>query len=105
MDIISDLFTRPVIAHTHLPGVLHFLSMKGKEGLSQLYSFEVELVAKTYMLDCRDALGKSMTLQVETKGGVPRFMHGVITKFELVGREMVNSAYYIYKARFVCHIF
>ncbi|MDO5678812.1 MAG: type VI secretion system tip protein TssI/VgrG [Pelistega sp.] len=98
MDILNDVFTRPVIAHTHLPGVLHFLSMKGKEGLSQLYSFEVELVAKTYMLDCRDALGKSMTLQVETEGGIPRFMHGVITKFELIGREMVNSQYYIYKA-------
>mgnify|MGYP001065305598 CR=1 FL=1 len=98
MDILSDLFTRPVIAHTHLPGVLHFLSMKGKEGLSQLYSFEVELVAKTYMLDCRDALGKSLSLQIETKNSVPRFMHGVITKFELVGREMLNSKYYIYKA-------
>ena len=67
MDILNDVFTRPVIAHTHLPGVLHFLSMKGREGLSQLFSYEVELVAKTYMLDCRDALGKSMTLQVATK--------------------------------------
>lgn len=98
MDILSDIFIRPVIAHTHLPGILHFLSMKGKEGLSQLYSFEVELVAKTYMLDCREALGKSVALQVETKQIMPRFMHGVITKFELIGREMPNSSYYIYKA-------
>lgn len=98
MDIISDVFTRPIMAHTHLPGVLHFLSLKGKEGLSQLYSYEVELVAKTYMLDCRDALGKSMTLQVETNNGSSCFLHGVITKFELMGREMINSKYYIYKA-------
>ena len=97
MDI-PQLQNRPVIAHTPMPEVLHFKSMKGQAGLSELFEFNVELVAKTYMLDVRELLGKPLTLQVETGGGAPHFMNGQITRFELIGRELLNSEYYVYSA-------
>ncbi len=97
MDI-PQLQNRPVIAHTPMPGVLHFKSMKGQAGLSELFEFNVELVAKTYMLDVRSLLGKPLTLQVETSAGAPHYLNGQIIRFELVGRELLNSDYYVYRA-------
>ena len=97
MDI-PQLQNRPVIAHTPMPEVLHFKSMKGQAGLSELFEFNVELVAKTYMLDVRSLLGKPLTLQVETAGGAPHYLNGQIVRFELVGRELLNSEYYVYRA-------
>jgi type VI secretion system secreted protein VgrG len=97
MDI-PQLQNRPVIAHTPMPEVLLFKSMKGQAGLSELFEFNVELVAKTYMLDVRSLLGKPLTLQVETAGGAPHYLNGQIIRFELVGREMLNSEYYVYRA-------
>ncbi len=97
MDI-PQLQHRPVIALTPMPEVLHFKSMKGQTGLSELFEFDVELVAKTYMLDVRALLGKPLTLQVETAGGTPHYLNGQIIGFELAGREMLNSEYYVYRA-------
>lgn len=97
MDI-PQLQNRPVIALTPMPEVLHFKSMKGQAGLSQLFEFNVELVARTYMLDVGSLLGKPLSLQVETAGGAPHYINGQIIKFELVGREMINSEYYTYRA-------
>ncbi|WP_025373597.1 type VI secretion system Vgr family protein [Advenella mimigardefordensis] len=97
MDI-PQLQNRPVIAHTPMPEVLHFKSMKGQAGLSELFEFNVELVAKTYMLDVRSLLGKPLTLQVETASGAPHYLNGQIIRFELVGRELLNSEYYVYRA-------
>ena len=77
MDI-PQLQNRPVIAHTPMPEVLHFKSMKGQAGLSELFEFNVELVAKTYMLDVRSLLGKPLTLQVETASGAPHYLNGQI---------------------------
>ncbi len=97
MDM-PQLQQRPVIAITPMSDVLHFLSMKGQAGLSTLFEFTVELVAKTYMLDVRSLLGKPLTLQIETASGSPHYLNGEIVGFELVGREMLNSEYYAYRA-------
>ncbi len=99
MDIPASLgFNRPIVAHTALPGVLFFLSLKGKEGLSTLFEFEVELVAKTSILDIHSLIGSKISIQIEQYHKIPRFLNGRIFKLELVGREMPNSQYYIYKA-------
>ena len=98
MDI-PQTQARPIIAQTSAPGVLNFLSMTGHEGLSELFEFDVELVANTFMLDVRSQLGKPLTLQIETVSGSPRYLNGFVTGFELIGRELVNSSNYIYKAR------
>lgn len=52
MDFLNLPSTdRPIVAHTALGPQLAFLSMKGREGLSKLFEFEVELISGTYLLD------------------------------------------------------
>ncbi|WDU51968.1 type VI secretion system Vgr family protein [Taylorella equigenitalis] len=45
---------------------LKFLNLKGKEGISQIYEFEVEMVSKDPNIDVRKMLGTNLTVEVET---------------------------------------
>ncbi|MGH8844370.1 MAG: type VI secretion system Vgr family protein, partial [Advenella sp.] len=97
MDIPNSIQFRSIVAHTPLGGSLGFRQMNGSEGLSQLFEFDVELVADNYSLDLKSLLGKSLTLEIETVAG-SRFLNGQVTRFQLMGRENAVSRYYIYKA-------
>lgn len=97
MDIPNSIQFRSIVAHTPLGGSLGFRQMNGSEGLSQLFDFDVELVADNYSLDLKTLLGKPLTLEIETLAG-SRFLNGQVTRFELIGRENATSRYYIYKA-------
>ncbi|MVW73597.1 type VI secretion system tip protein VgrG [Bordetella sp. 15P40C-2] len=96
MDIPSLLQTRPIIAHTVMPG-LKFRQMTGHEGLSQLFEFEVELLADNFNLDLRALLGKPLTLELATTSS-PRYLSGQVTRCVMVGRENSVSRHYIYRA-------
>ena len=99
MDFLNLPSTdRPIVAHTALGPQLGFLSLTGKEALSELFQFEVELAAGTFMLDVRSMLGTDLTIEIETSSGAPRFLNGKVTDFELLGRERTNSGYYLYRA-------
>lgn len=99
MDFLNLPSTdRPIVAHTALGPQLGFLSLTGKEALSELFQFEVELAAGTFMLDVRSMLGTDLTIEIETSTGAPRFLNGKVTDFELLGRERTNSGYYLYRA-------
>jgi type VI secretion system secreted protein VgrG len=96
---LSELLAnRTVTAHTPLPGVLAFRGMTGHEGLSQLFEFDVELVAENYSLDIKQLLGKPLTLAVDKALVGQRYLNGQITRCTLVGRESATSRYYIYRA-------
>ena len=97
MDIPNSIQFRSIVAHTPLGGSLGFRQMNGSEGLSQLFDFDVELIADNYSLDLKSLLGKPLTLEIETLAG-SRFLNGQVTRFELIGRENATSRYYIYKA-------
>lgn len=100
MDILNLPSTnRPIVAHTVLGPQLGFLSLKGREGLSELFEFDVELVSSTFMLNVRSMLGTELSTEIETSTGMPRYLSGRVTDFELVGREMPTSNYYLYKAK------
>jgi len=71
--------------------------MSGSEGLSQLFDFDVELVADNYNVDLKSLLGKPLTLEIETVAG-SRYLNGHVTRCEMIGRENSVSRYYIYKA-------
>lgn len=99
MDFLNLPSTdRPIVAHTSLGPQLGFLSLKGREGLSKLFEFEVELVSGTYLLDVRSMLSTDLTIEIETSTGAPRYLSGKVTEFALLGRELANSPYYLYKA-------
>jgi type VI secretion system secreted protein VgrG len=89
---------RTVIAHTPLPGdTLRFRAMAGSEALSELFEFDVKLLADTYALDMRQLLGKPLTLEIAAANG-PRYLNGQIARCTLVGRESATSRDYIYRA-------
>jgi type VI secretion system secreted protein VgrG len=101
MDRMADS-DRIIKAHTPLPpDQLRFRAMHGAEALSQLFEFEVDLLAESYTLDMKALLGKPMTLEIATSGGTPRFLGGEITRCVLVGRDAEGGdgdRYYIYRA-------
>ena len=99
MDFLNLPSTdRPIVAHTALGPQLGFLSLKGREALSTLFEFEVELISGTFMLDVRSMLSTELTIEIETSSGSPRYLSGKVIEFALIGREQVNSNYYLYKA-------
>lgn len=100
MDFLNlSSVDRPIVSHTALGPQLGFLSLKGHESMSELFDFEVELVSATFMLDVRSMLNTDLSIEIETANGSPRFLSGKVTEFELIGREMPTSNYYIYKAK------
>ncbi len=77
---------------------LLFLSLQGKEALSQPFYLDVELISTNSTIDIRSLLNTNMTIKVETTGLSTRYLSGVVTDVELLGRQQVTSEYYLYKA-------
>ncbi|MFL9666382.1 type VI secretion system Vgr family protein [Variovorax sp. AB1(2024)] len=90
---------RVVTAHTPLPpDQLLFRSMHGKEALSELFEFEVDLLSPNTSVDMKAVLGKPLTLEIVTIDGTPRYLNGQITRFTMIGREESSSRYVVYRA-------
>ncbi|MDQ0570338.1 type VI secretion system secreted protein VgrG [Variovorax paradoxus] len=90
--------TRTVQVHTVLNAEqLKFRAMRGREALSQLFEFEVDMVSPSFNLDLKKLLGTSLTLEL-TDGSAPRFLNGTVVRFELVGRANETGRHYVYRA-------
>ena len=90
--------TRTVQVHTVLSAEqLKFRAMRGREALSELFEFEVDMVSPSFNLDLKKLLGTSLTIEV-TDGGAPRFLNGTVVRFELVGRANETGRHYVYRA-------
>jgi type VI secretion system secreted protein VgrG len=90
--------TRTVQVHTVLSAEqLKFRAMRGREALSQLFEFEVDMVSPSFNLDLKKLLGTSLTIDL-TDGGSPRFLNGTVVRFELVGRANETGRHYVYRA-------
>ncbi|MBT2334432.1 type VI secretion system tip protein VgrG [Variovorax paradoxus] len=89
---------RTVQVHTVLNAEqLKFRAMRGQEGLSQLFEFEVDMVSPSFSLDLKTLLGTSLTLELQDEGP-PRYLNGTVVRFELVGRANETGRHYIYRA-------
>ena len=88
---------RIVIAHTPLGDTLRFRAMHGTEAISELFEFDVELLADTMSLDLKALLGQSLTLEITTASG-KRYLDGLTTRCVLVGREDAVDRQYRYRA-------
>ncbi len=89
---------RTVQVHTALNAEqLKFRAMRGQEGLSQLFEFEVDMVSPSFNLDLKKLLGTSLTLELQDEGA-SRFLNGTVVRFELVGRANETGRHYIYRA-------
>jgi len=90
---------RTVTAHTALgEDQLKFRAMRGTEGLSQLFEFEVELASPSPSLDLQAMLGKPLSLAILTDSGATRWLSGEVTRFERVGRAGTTERQHVYRA-------
>lgn len=76
---------------------VRFRSLRGREALSALYEFELEVLCPSYNLDIKQTLGTALNLSIELAKGAPRRLGGKVTGMELVGRESGTSRDYLYR--------
>ena len=84
--------TRRVTIQTPAGDALQFRQLVGREALSQLYAFDVELLGNSNNIDPKTLLGKATTVSVETEGGV-RYLGGIATRFGLEQEDARHSFY------------
>ncbi|MDH6593887.1 type VI secretion system secreted protein VgrG [Variovorax sp. TBS-050B] len=84
---------RRVSVQTPLGEALQFRQLVGREALSQLYSFEVDLLGQSNALEAKSLLGKTATVAVETESGGVRHLGGIVTRFGLQ-QEDARHAFY-----------
>ncbi|XZE32850.1 type VI secretion system Vgr family protein [Pirellulaceae bacterium SH501] len=69
-----------------------FRSLTADEHLGQIFSVEVEILSNKKDISPYDTIGKSIGVEVKTKSE-PRFFHGIISHFELVGTRGNYAVY------------
>jgi type VI secretion system secreted protein VgrG len=74
-------------------GTLSATHLRGEEGISELFSFEVELGASDLDIDFDALVGKPACVALALAGADRRYYHGIVTRFAQTGSG-VNSASY-----------
>ena len=67
--------------------------LRGHEGLSQAFRYEVILLSRDASLDFDRVLGQEMCIALELPGGEERYIHGYVASFARVGSEGVHTRY------------
>jgi len=87
---------RVFTAHTPLGAdMLLFESLTGREELSRLFEFRLELLSPSQDITAEQVLGKNVTIEVETEPHGRRYLNGEVTRFAYVSRF---GRYYRYEA-------
>ena len=92
---INTQANRPIALTTPLgPDALLLTGFAGHEGISQLFSFEVELIAgNRTAIDFDKLMGQSATVRLELPGRKQRFFNGVISRFRQGRRDETFTTY------------
>ena len=88
-------------------------SFKGREGLSQAYSFELLLVCEDSGVELKSMMGQLVTIEIELATGAPRYLAGYLTRFASIGSDggmarytaTLNPWFSMLKNRFDTRIF
>jgi type VI secretion system secreted protein VgrG len=75
-----------------LSSTVHVVKMEGEEALSELYGFEVEFVSEDAAIDFDAVVGKPALLEMITNDD-PRFVHGIVNRFEETGVGQKLTSY------------
>jgi type VI secretion system secreted protein VgrG len=80
--------------------VLLLGGFRGKEGLSNLFSFELDMVSENHNIPFGEIIGQNVTLSVVLASGANRFFNGIIASFaqgrgggEMEGENLRFSTY------------
>jgi len=77
------------------PDTLLFYKMRGKEELSRLSEYELDLLSSDRTINLDDVLGKSVTVKLELGDDKMRTFSGYVTRIALVG---MHGRYHAYRA-------
>ncbi len=80
-----------------LPDDVMMRSLSGKEMLSDLYEFTLRMVSSSASLDINSLLGSQASIEI-AQTGESRYLNGVMTRLQRVGRDADSPRYYIYEA-------
>ncbi len=86
---------RPLKVSTPLgPDVVLIRGFRGREAVSELFSFELDLMALRHLpIPFEKLLGQSATVQLTLPNGVARHFNGIICRFGEAGREHEFTRY------------
>jgi type VI secretion system secreted protein VgrG len=88
---------RTFTAYSALGDELQFRSMSGDEKISKLFKFKVKLLSQTQGISANTMLGTEMTVAVdlttEVDGPGTRYLSGIVTGFQFIGRDGDWNAY------------
>lgn len=68
-------------------------AFSGDEGISELFSFHVDLCSGDDAIDLESMLGKPCMLEIARAAGTSRFVHGMVCRFERVGQGRRQTHY------------
>ena len=71
--------------------VLLLMRFTGKEGMSRLFQFELELLSEKHDLAFKDIIGQPVVLTVRLFGAEKRFFHGIVSRFSQKAGEPVSG--------------
>ena len=84
---------RRVTIQTPAGESLQFRQLVGREALSQLYAFDIDLLGSNNAIEPKALLGKVSTVAVETESGGVRYLSGIATRFGLEQEDARHSFY------------
>jgi|GEM_PF-2012801 len=85
--------TRRVEIRTPLGEALQFHRLVGREALSRLYRFEIDLLGQHNAIDPKALLGQGVTVVMQTESGEPRHLGGISTRFALAHQDDRHAFY------------
>jgi type VI secretion system secreted protein VgrG len=85
--------TRDIIVETKLKDA-SFRRMRGREALSELFDYQVELLSEDDSVRLEDVLGTPLLLTMQLQGGAERHFHGHVAQLTYAGTEGSFACYH-----------
>ncbi|MBE0564835.1 MAG: type VI secretion system tip protein VgrG [Krumholzibacteria bacterium] len=73
--------------------VLFVQELAGHEGMSQLFRFELTLVAADGAIDFGRIVGQAVTLTLDLPDGSPRYLSGIVSRFAQTAADLRTTTY------------
>ena len=76
-------FDSPLPAHQEL----QLVRFHGREGISELFTFNVELMSQDARIELKKLIGKQVSIGIELAGGSQRYINAHVASFEHIGAD------------------
>ncbi|MCP4117536.1 MAG: type VI secretion system tip protein VgrG [Desulfobacteraceae bacterium] len=73
------------------PDELLLTGFNGREGISELFSFELRMISERHDIVFKDIIGKNVSVSIMLADGSKRYLNGLISSFSQSGGDRVGS--------------